>query len=449
MVASILRVLARIKADVAAHLQATMIERICRELGHTWRDRLLTPVVTVHAFLLQVLHGNTACDHVPHLMGGRFTGEAYGQARRRLPLELFQRLLAAVIGSLACCRDQVERWCGHRVWLLDGSSCSMPDTPELQRAFGQPGAQKAGCGFPVAHLLTLFHAGTGMLQKILTAPLRTHDMANAWQMHPQLAPGDVLLADRGFCSFAHLAMLLTSGFFGVFRLHQKTIVSFRKGRLHIPPRPPVFFKGATGLPRSRWIRWLGRRDQQVEYYKPASRPRWLTTEAFVALPASIVVRELRFAIAVPGMRTNEVTLVTTLLDPSRYPAEELAQLYFDRWQVEVNLRHLKQTLHLDVLRSKTIDGVHKELCMIALAYNLVRLVMYEAARRQEVLPDRISFIDALRWLSNARPGEALRKLKVHRVRHRCEPRVRKRRPKQYPLMNRPRAELRNALLNNA
>ena len=447
MVTSILRALSRIKADVAVHLQAAVIERLCRELGHTWRDRVLTPVVTVHAFLLQVLHGNTACDHVPHLMGGNFTGEAYGQARRRLPLELFQRLLAAVIGSLASCRDEAQRWCGHRVWLLDGSSCSMPDTPELQEAFGQPGAQKPGCGFPVAHLLTLFHAGTGLLQKVLTAPLRTHDLAQAWQMHPELAAGDVLLADRGFCSFAHLAQLLASGFFGVFRLHQKTIVSFRKGRLHIPPRPRhKMWKGVKGLPRSRWVRWLGRRDQLVEYFKPTQPPKWITAQAYAALPAAIVVRELRFAIALPGMRTKEVTLVTTLLDAERYPAAELAQLYFDRWQVEVNLRHLKQTLHLDVLRSKTVAGVHKELCMIALAYNLVRLVMVEAARRQEVQPDRVSFIDALRWLTNAGPGAALPKLRVYRVRRRAEPRVRKRRPNGYPLMKRPRAELRKALL---
>lgn len=442
MVAIILNAIARIKADVAAHLEAATIERVCREIGHTWRDRILTPVVTVHAFLMQVLHDNTACDHVPHLMGGRFTGEAYCQARRRLPLALFERLLATVIQSLASCRDQVQTWCGHRVWLLDGSSCSMPDTPELQGTFGQPGAQKPGCGFPVAHLLTLFHAGTGMLQKILAAPLRTHDMANAWRMHPELAAGDVLVADRGFCSYAHLAQLLSSGLFGVFRLHQRVIVRFRKGRLHIPPRPRGFFKGARGLPRSRWVRWLGHRDQCVEYDKPARPPKWLTTEAYAALPESIMVRELRFSIAVPGFRTKEVTLVTTLLDPIQYPAEELAQLYFDRWQAEVNLRHLKQTLHLDVLRCKTVDGIGKELCMIALVYNLVRLVAFAAAHQQGVEPDRISFIDALRWLRHARPGEALRKLIVHRLRPRVEPRVRKRRPKEYPLMKRPRAELR-------
>jgi Transposase DDE domain len=445
MVTIILSALARIKADVAAHLEGAIIERLCRDLAYVWRDRILTPVVTVHAFLLQVLHGNTSCDHVPHLMGGHFTGEAYCQARRRLPLALFQRLLQGVTQSLASCRDQVQTWCGHRVWLLDGSGCSMPDTPELQATFGQPSGQKPGCGFPVAHLLTLFHAGTGMLQKIVVAPLRTHDLANAWRMHPELASGDVLVADRGFCSYAHLAQLHAGGFFGVFRLHQRIIVSFRKGRLHIPPRRSGFFKRARGLPRSCWVRWLGHLDQVVEYYKPKERPTWINAEAYAALPASLLVRELRFSIKVPGFRTKEVTLLTTLLDSLRYPAEELAQLYFDRWQVEVHLRHLKQTLHMDVLRSKTVDGIHKELCMIALVYNLVRLVMCAAAYQQSVEPDRISFVDALRWLRHAGPGERLRRLIVHHVRHRAEPRVRKRRPKLYPLMQRPRAELRKLL----
>src|SRR5262249_22580076 len=138
-----------------------------------------------------------------------------------------------------------------------------------------------------------------------------------------------------------------------------------------------------------------------------TRPRWISAQAYAALPRSLLVRELRFAIAMPGFRSKEMTLVTTLLDPVRYPAEELAQLYFDRWRVEVNLRHLKQTLHLDVLHCKTADGVRKELCMIALVYNLVRLVMLSAAQRQEVLPDRVSFIDVLRWLRHARPHEPL------------------------------------------
>jgi hypothetical protein len=205
-------------------------------------------------------------------------------------------------------------------------------------------------------------------------------------------------------------------------------------------------KGARGLPRSRWVKWLGHCDQIVEWYKPQQRPKWLGAEAYAALPASLLVRELRFQIRRPGFRVHEVTLVTTLLDPRLYPAGELAQLYFDRWQVEVNLRHLKQTMHLDVLRCQTEAGVRKEICMLALVYNLVRLVMVKAAQQQGVPPDRISFIDALRWLTTARPGEQVPRLIVHRRRHRIEPRVKKRRPKQFPLMRRPRAELRQALL---
>ena len=146
MASNILAAVQLIKANVAEHLQGAAIEALCRELKHVWRERLLGPVVTVQAFLLQVLHGNTACDHVPHLMNASFTGEAYSQARARLPLALFQRLLTSISESLAECHDQAARWCGHRVWLLDGSGCSMPDTPELQAAFGQPGGQRPGCG---------------------------------------------------------------------------------------------------------------------------------------------------------------------------------------------------------------------------------------------------------------------------------------------------------------
>ena len=394
----------QIKSDVANHLKAAMIEQICRELNYTWRERLLGPVATVQAFLLQVLHGNTACDHVPHLVGQRFSGEAYAQARARLPLALFERLLAAVCDSLKACRDQSARWCGHRVWILDGSGCSMPDTPSLQAAFGQPGQQTVGCGFPVAHLLTLFHAGTGLLQKVLVAPLRTHDLAGVQPLHAELEAGDVVLGDRGFCSICHLALLVQARLHGVFRVHQKMLVDFRIGRMHSPPRGP--YKNLKGLPRSQWIKWLGTRDQWVEYFKPSIRPQWLGLSEFAARPASIVVRELRYRIARPGYRTREVTLVTTLLDAQRYPAVELAQLYADRWQIETNLRHLKQTLRLDVLRSKSVAGVRKEIQMLAIAYNLVRLVMLAAAKQQRVPVERISFIDALRWLVQAGAGPA-------------------------------------------
>jgi hypothetical protein len=397
--------------------------------------------------LLQVLHGNTACNHVPHLLGKSITGEAYGMARARLPLELFERLLSEVCSGLRGCLDESARWFGHRVWTMDGSSCSMPDTPELQAVFGQPGQQAAGCGFPVAHLLTLFHASSGLLLRVIAAPLRTHDMTQASQLHAELQTGDVVLADRGFCSYAHLALLVQRGVHGVLRLHQQQLVSFRIGRMHVPPSPFPRLKRAKGLPRTRWIKWLGKLDQQVEYFKPDECPNWMSREAYDALPKSLLLRELRYRIIQPGCRTREVTLITTLVDPQQYPATELAELYRQRWQIETNLRHLKQTLQMDVLRTKTVVGVKKELTMFALVYNLVRLVMLRAAKRQQVPADRISFIDAMRWLRHAQPGQSLPDLVLVPDRPgRHEPRARKRRPKEYDLMNKPRQELRNALL---
>jgi hypothetical protein len=180
----------------------------------------------------------------------------------------------------------------------------------------------------------------------------------------------------------------------------------------------------------------------VEYAKPAERPDWLTAEEWQRLPATLVVREVRYRIRVPGVRTKEVTLVTTLLDPERYSAKELARLYGLRWGAETNLRHLKKTLGLDVLHCTTVAGVLKELTMFVILYNLVRRVMAAAAARQKVRPERISFIDAWRWLQQAEPTSALPELVVNPDRPgRYEPRVRKRRPKEFPVMKRPRAEL--------
>ena len=165
-----------------------------------------------------------------------------------------------------------------------------------------------------------------------------------------------------------------------------------------------------------------------------------------ALPESIVVRELRYRIEVPGFRTREVTLVTTLLDAEAYPADALAALYGTRWRVEEHLKSLKQTMKMDVLKCMTVDGVLKELTMYAMAYNLVRVAMCEAAGRQGVVVDRVSFIDALRWLRGAEAGEEMPELVVNPARPgRSEPRCKKRRPKQYDLMRVPRAELRKLL----
>lgn len=439
MAITLAKVLEQFKCDVGRALSAQTIRDACADVGHTYRERKLDPVTTIHTFLLQVLHGNTACTELPHLTGLSFSAPAYVNARARLPDALIERLFERVRVDVV--DPQAGRWRGHRTWHLDGSSFSMSDQAELQEAFGQPGNQRQGCGFPVAHFLALFHAPTGMIQRVIPAPLRTHDMANASAMHPELQAGDVLIADRAFASFAHLALLSRQNLHGVFRCHQRQVVDFRPGRRH-----KTRAHGPKGLPTSRWLKRLGPKDQLVEYPKPKTKPAWMEDEDYAQLPDTMVVRELRFTIRDSYCRTRVVTVVTTLLDPERYPASAIAELYRQRWRLEVNLRHLKTTMKMEVLRCQTVEGVIKELLMFALAYNLVRRVMLKAAERQHVEVERISFVDALRWLRTARPGTEMPNLIVLPLRpHRHEPRCVKRRPKEYSRMTKPRDQLRKSL----
>jgi Transposase DDE domain len=438
---SITHALRRIKEDLAAHLSPLFIEQFCRQVGHAWRDRVLDPVTTIHLFILQILNRNTACSHVPRLAGDEFSASAYCQARSRLPLKVITTLVSKIGGSLQQATAGVGLWKGHRTILVDGSNFSMPDTPPLRNHFGQHGQQKKGCGFPIAHLLAIFDAATGLVLDLIAAPMRTHDMSQVHRLHSRLRPGDLLLGDRGFCSFAHLALALKNGLHACFRMHQIQIVDFRPGR------PQAIGKRARGLPRSRWVKALGVQDQVVEWTRPAVRPRWMEPADFAALPETITVRELRYRIEAPGYRPVEITLVTTLLDAQTYTAEDLAGLYKARWAVETNFAHLKTTMGLEKLHCRSLDGVMKELWMFALVYNLVRMVMMEAARRQDVTPDRISFVDALRWLAST-PGDApLPALVINPLRpNRIEPRVVKRRPKSHKLMTKPREILRKELL---
>jgi len=430
------------KPEVAKALAAETIIKICRYLGYTWRKRVLDPTTTLHIFLIQIIHGNIACSALPLLVGISFTAVAYCAARKRLPLRLFEELLQRVCDALFPTLQETGRWRGHRTWSLDGTTFSMPDTDELRNHLGQPSGQAKGCGFPIAHVLALFHAGTGLLMRVAASPMRTHDMRHASLMHTELAAGDILLADRGFASFVHLALLFMQGMHGVFRCHQNQIVNFRVGRKHTSHRKPV-----KGMPRSRYVKRLGRWDQVVEYVKPPTKPKWMDDATWDSLPKTLLVRELRYLTPQRGFRTRVITLVTTLIDPEAYPKSALADLYLSRWQIETNFRHLKTTMKMEVLHSHTVEGVLKELYMFAIAYNLVRLVMLEASKRQKVALDRISFVDALRWLQHAEPGRKLPKLIVNPSRpNRLEPRVIKRRPKPYDLMNKPRPKMRKSLL---
>jgi hypothetical protein len=454
--ASISRVLSRIKDELHELLPAGDIERLCRDIKYNYRRRKLDPVVTIHLFIQQVLHCNTAITHLPHLSDVKFDPSAYCTARKRLPLKVFQELLKHIGAAV---RDHPARglWIGHRVCLVDGSSSSMPDTPGLQAEFGQSGKQAPGCGFPITKLLGVFDAQTGMILDLLADKFRTHEMSRVSGLHGWLSAGDVLVGDRGFCSYAHLAALVRLGIHGVFRLHQRYIVEFktrpnrltgRKRKKREKEKRARGKKARRGRTRSRLVKVVGEQDQIVEWAKPRKKPGWMSQAEFDALPETITVRELRYRICEAGTRTKVVTLVTTLLDAKTYTRAELSKLYKLRWQVEQDWRDMKTTLGMEVLKCKSVDGVRKEMIVYAVVYNLVCLVRARAAEKQETPADRISFIDVLRWLQTAQPWEEIPKFVVNPLRpNRHEPRVIKRRPKQYDLMKKPRAEYKKTLVS--
>jgi len=443
--ASISAALQRINDNPLSILDHTMIERACHDHHYTWRDRQLDPATTIALFLQQVIHGNVPCSEVRHIAGQSFTAQAYCDARARLPLAVYQTLLSDVYDLVAPRMSQAEHlWHGHRTFHIDGSTFSMPDTPELRKAFGTPSGPKPGCGFPVSHLLVLFSAATGMLIDTWASPFLTGDLAETPEAHMHMNPGDIVAGDDTFSGYPHLAMLQRQGLHGLFPVHHLRIVDFKKGRPHCGEGE----KAVAGMPRSRWIKSLGKEDQLVEYFKQGQRPKWMSDMDWDSLPDSIIVREIRRTVRRPGLGKITITLATTLLDPEKYPADDLLELRLARWGVETNLRHLKTTMGLDVLHCRTEQGVRKELTIFSLVYNLVRVVMLEAAHRQRVPVSRVSFADTYKWLRHARPGDSLPPLIVNPYRpNRIEPRCKKRRAKQYDLMNQPRDVLRKLLKN--
>ena len=294
-------------------------------------------------------------------------------------------------------------------------------------------AQAPGCGFPTAKLLALFDASTGVILEAFPLALRTHEQSKAADLHGCLQPGDVLVGDRGFCSFVHVALVAARGADVVFRLHQRVRTRAKR-------------KGRPTTMQTR-LKILGTGDELVCWSRPKHRPKWIAKEQYDQLPRQLTLRIVRYRVCTRGVRSHEVHLATTLLESSDFTAKDLAQLYAGRWRIEVYFRCPKQTMKMEVLHCKTVDGVQKEMTMYLLAYNLVRLVMIEAAGTLGVHVERISFIDALRWLVENGVGRRLHRLTVLPLRPgRVEPRVRKRRPKSYSLMTMSRAKLRKRLL---
>jgi len=419
---TIAHALDRVKDELGKYLPAPAIVEACMKVGHRWRKRKFDPVTTIHLFVLQVLCFNTAITHLRHLAGMAINGAAYCKARMRLPLTVLQHLLEHSAAAMARAAGHVHhcaQWCGLRVYLVDASSTIAPDTPDVRRKFPQPTGQKPGCGLPVPKLVGLFDACSGLIVRVLFFSLYTHDLRGAIRLHPLLGAGDLLVGDRAFCSYAHLGLLWMRQVAGLFRMHQRREVDFRRRG----SRP-----GKLGGVRWRRIRRLGRRDHVVEWSKPADhhRPAWMSQHAYAELPPTLLVRELRYSIVRRGQRTRQVTIATTLLDPLLYPREKIAELYGLRWRAETHFAELKTVLKMRRVKCQTAEGVQKEMAVYCLVYNLVHMIMLEAARRQKVPADRISFLDTVRWLLSAAPGEQLPNLIVNPRREgRHEPRVMK------------------------
>lgn len=436
--------LLRIKSDPLACLGGReRINDFFSQAGHVWRNCLLDPANTLGLFALQILNGNTAITHLRHLVGFDVRPSSYCEARTRLPVEAVAGFVDSVCGDCCKTNEESRSWIGHRVFVADATSATTPDEPVLQDLWPQPAAQAPGCGFPAIKLLGLLDLVTGMVVQLSLMCMNVHEMSQLPALHAALRAGDVLLADRGFCSFWHLAMLAKSSVFALFRMHQRQNVDFTPNRPHRPRKGKRAQRVKRGTPTSRYVRRLGHEDQLVEWAKPADRPRWMSEQEYNRLPETMLVRELRYRIVIRGRRTRVVTIATTLLDAMRYPKREVARLYGLRWEIETNFRHLKTTMKMDQLKCHTVDGVIKELILFVLVYNLIRAAMVLAAERQGVDPNRISFIDTLRRLCSRCPPamQGPIDLIVNPVRpERWHPRVLKRRIKPYDLMNRPRSE---------
>jgi len=424
-------------------LDADLVTAALRESGVAFRDRLYPPWVTVWIFLSQVLDPMQCCRQaVLRFAAWRSangqsacstnTG-AYCQARQRLPEAVAGQLARRVANQLH--RREAPRswrWKGRPVKIADGTTVTMPDTAENQAAYPQPKAQRPGCGFPLARLVVVFSLSVGTVLEMVIGQYKgkqTGEVSLLRALHDSLEPGDILLGDRLYGGYFDIALPRDRGVDVVTRLHQQRRADFRRGRR------------------------LGRGDHVVEWDKPP-RPGWMDKETHRRLPPRLTVRETRVSVTIPGFRSEAFVVVSTLLDAA-HTAGDLADLYRARWQAELDLRSLKQTLQMDVLRGRTPEMVRLEIQVHLLAYNLVRQVMADAAEKHGVLPRQISFTATLQallafmpYLAMMTPEQAgacysrmLDAIAQHRVGNRpdrVEPRKRKRRPKPYDSLNVPR-----------
>lgn len=313
----------RIKEDPGLLIDPAEVARACVAAGHRWRERELGPLETLRTMALQMLHGNTAIAHLVRLCGECFSESAYCQARARLPVAVVRAQLDAFNRAA---RGDDAAWKGHRVVLIDGTGVTTPDTQQLRERIGTAGGHGEGRGLPCAKALTVFCARDGALLDMHISPASTGDLRHARDLHPALQPGDVLVGDRGFCSYVHLAELSARGCHGLFRVQTQRAMPF-------PAQSGERRRGKSRrylLREPRLVELVARDDQVVELLKPRARPASMTPAAFAEIPGRLLVRAVRYKVQGKGRRTREVTLLTTLTDAGRYSAADLAELYLMR-----------------------------------------------------------------------------------------------------------------------
>jgi hypothetical protein len=419
-----------------------------------WLDRIFSPLVTLWVFLGQVLSADHSCRAaVARLIAHRLargqppcsaqTG-AYCQARKRLPESFFADVACSVGRGLDAQAEKRWLWKGWRVYLFDGTTVTMPDTPKNQAAYPQVYNQKPGLGFPIARLGALISLACGAVVNLgfcRYAGKGQGEVSLLRRLWDVLRPGDVLLADRLTANWANIVLLRQRGVELVSRLNKShRRADFRRGRR------------------------LGSEDHIVRWAKPTSI-RSLDRAAYQALPESVTVRETRIRVPQPGFRTRSIVVVTTLLDPRQVTKEDLARLYRERWNIELDLRAIKSAMQMRELRCKTPELVRKEVWAHILAYNLIRTVMAQAAAKHNILPRSISFTGAMQTLEAFQPllqqgatdddagrlglyHVLLDAVASHRVADRpdrYEPRVKKRRRNHYGWLTKPRAEMKRRM----
>lgn len=398
------------------------------------RERLYPPTVALSMFMRQALNADGSCQKAVNGWAAQRAAEglevqsirtgAYCKARQRLPVTMVTALTHATGRLLSANAPAGWRWRGRAVKLVDGTGISMSDTPENQARYPQPSSQAEGVGFPLARVVGVICLATGALLDAAIGPHAgkgSSELGLLRRLGAAFSPGDVMLADAFYCNYFLIATLLAAGVDVLFEQHGARLTDFRRGES------------------------LGRRDHLVRWPKPKARPNWMSERQYAAFADELTVREVK----VDGQ-----VLVTTLLDPRKVRKGELDRLYARRWHVELDLRNIKTTLGVEVLRCHTPQMIEKELWVHLLAYNLIRLLMAQAAVEADVQPRQLSFKHTVQlwteWTARridlvADPATLFRLIAQPPVGNRpgrIEPRARKRRPKPYPWLTVPRAEAR-------